>query len=182
MNKVLVGGAVVGVIYSAVGFPSKIRGRSMTPTLNPDDSKYSDYIWMSKLGSQQFKYQRGNVVCLVSPKDPKERLIKRIIALEGDTVKTLAYKNRQVTIPEGHCWVEGDSKYRSCDSNIFGAISMGLIQGRATHIIWPPSRIQRLDNRYPEERVQIPPDSKHIPTSNPSLGTSKHSILANEKE
>ncbi|KAK6917221.1 Peptidase S26 [Dillenia turbinata] len=36
-------------------------------------------------------------------------------------------------VPEGHTWVQGDNKYNSRDSRVFGAIPYGLIIGRA---IW----------------------------------------------
>jgi mitochondrial inner membrane protease subunit 2 len=43
-----------------------------------------------------------------SPIDPKIFLVKRIVALEGDIVKTLPpYPDTEVTIPPGHVWVEG---------------------------------------------------------------------------
>ena len=47
-----------------------------------------------------------------SPIDPKILLVKRIVALEGDTVKTLPpYPDAVVTIPPGHVWVEGLTIY-----------------------------------------------------------------------
>jgi inner membrane protease subunit 2 len=37
-------------------------------------------------------------------------LVKRILAMEGDIVKTLPpYPDREVHIPQGHVWVEGTS-------------------------------------------------------------------------
>jgi signal peptidase I len=43
-----------------------------------------------------------------SPIDPKILLVKRIVALEGDIVKTLPpYPDTEVTIPPGHVWLEG---------------------------------------------------------------------------
>ncbi|GIY81412.1 hypothetical protein CEXT_239741 [Caerostris extrusa] len=55
---------------------------------------------------------------LRSPRDPDE-LIKRVIAVEGDTVKA-SDMLRYVSIPAGHCWVEGDHTAHSMDSNYFG--------------------------------------------------------------
>ncbi|EDO33314.1 predicted protein [Nematostella vectensis] len=54
------------------------------------------------------------------PHDPDIILIKRIVALQGDHVKAIGYKNRYVKIPRGHCWIEGDNSNHSMDSNTFG--------------------------------------------------------------
>ena len=46
----------------------------------------------------------------VSFRDPSTHqfIVKRILALEGDTVETLPpYPDRRVKVPEGHAWVEG---------------------------------------------------------------------------
>lgn len=44
-----------------------------------------------------------------SPLNPKHLLVKRVVAVEGDTVKTLPpYPDFEVTIPQGHVWVEGE--------------------------------------------------------------------------
>lgn len=59
-----------------------------------------------------------------SPQDPNLLTTKRIIALEGDIVHPLAPHSPQaVRIPAGHCWVEGDSRHHSRDSNTYGPVS-----------------------------------------------------------
>ncbi|ERE74086.1 inner membrane protease subunit 1-like protein [Cricetulus griseus] len=60
---------------------------------------------------------------LRSPKNPEQKIIKRVIALEGDIVKTIGHKNRLVKVPRGHMWVEGDHHGHSFDSNAFGPVS-----------------------------------------------------------
>jgi inner membrane protease subunit 2 len=43
-----------------------------------------------------------------SPEDTQIVLIKRIIAIEGDLVKTLPpYPDPEIQVPKGHIWVEG---------------------------------------------------------------------------
>lgn len=66
--------------------------------------------------------------------------VKRVIALEGDRVYTRApYPYPTADIPAGHVWVEGDNRDRdaSMDSNYYGPISMSLITGRVTHVLYP---------------------------------------------
>uniref|UniRef100_A0A4W5R1H9 Mitochondrial inner membrane protease subunit 2 n=1 Tax=Hucho hucho TaxID=62062 RepID=A0A4W5R1H9_9TELE len=93
--------------------------------------------------------------CFRSPKNPQQKIIKRVIALEGDFIKTLGYKNRYLRVPDGHFWIEGDHHGHSLDSNSFGPVSLGLVHGRASHIIWPPNRWQRIEPSLPPERKPL---------------------------
>uniref|UniRef100_A0A671TZ96 Inner mitochondrial membrane peptidase subunit 2 n=1 Tax=Sparus aurata TaxID=8175 RepID=A0A671TZ96_SPAAU len=65
---------------------------------------------------------------------------------------TLGYKNRYVRVPDGHFWIEGDHHGHSLDSNSFGPVSVGLLHGRASHIIWPPHRWQQIKPSLPANR------------------------------
>lgn len=51
--------------------------------------------------------KRGDVVSLISPKNPRECFLKRVVGLPGDLVKTINYKKKYVLVPKGHCWIEG---------------------------------------------------------------------------
>lgn len=53
-------------------------------------------------------------------------ITKRIIGLPGDIVQHLRKKDKQVRIPQGHCWIEGDEAFHSKDSNSFGPVSYFL--------------------------------------------------------
>jgi mitochondrial inner membrane protease subunit 2 len=58
-----------------------------------------------------------------SPTNPKEWVIKRIIAMEGDIVETRPkYPERNVVVPHNHLWVEGDEGFHSRDSNSYGPV------------------------------------------------------------
>uniref|UniRef100_A0A663MXE4 Mitochondrial inner membrane protease subunit 2 n=1 Tax=Athene cunicularia TaxID=194338 RepID=A0A663MXE4_ATHCN len=83
------------------------------------------------------------------------KIIKRVIALEGDIIKTIGYKKKYVKVPHGHIWVEGDHHGHSFDSNAFGPVSLGLLHARATHILWPPQRWQKLQPMLPPERKPL---------------------------
>uniref|UniRef100_A0A2P2J7I6 Mitochondrial inner membrane protease subunit 2 n=1 Tax=Rhizophora mucronata TaxID=61149 RepID=A0A2P2J7I6_RHIMU len=87
-----------------------------------------------------------------SPINHKEKYVKRIIGLPGDWIGT-PYSHDVVKIPQGHCWVEGDDPSFSMDSRSFGPIPLGLINGRVTHIVWPPRRVGKVDRRIATDRI-----------------------------
>ncbi|KAH9943336.1 LexA/Signal peptidase [Epithele typhae] len=128
---------------SQYGFTVKaVYGRSMQPTLNPDDSPWRDVVLFDRFSvAYARRYERGDVVALKSPVDSK-LVVKRIVALEGDVVKTLPpYPHAEVCVPQGHAWVEGDEPFRTEDSNRYGPVSLGLIKSRLAFILWPWNRM-----------------------------------------
>lgn len=140
----------------------RVTGPSMSPYLNPDFedgatgardiSKSTDKILL-KLYRPHEDLRRGMVVAFRKPHDPEEWAIKRIVAMEGDRVFPLPHypgverlDGRGLIVPFGHIWVEGDvcdsnKKGMSMDSNIYGPVSVGLVVGKATHVI--PSLFSR---------------------------------------
>ena len=55
-------------------------------------------------------------------------------------------------VPAGHFWVEGDNPSNSTDSaSRFGALPLGLLQGRVVSVVWPPSRFRAWLGREAEE-------------------------------
>lgn len=176
-------GLTLSVAYTVMhttAYPRHVQGVSMQPVLNPEFSEAelwkernnwslfplklrrffrSDIVLVNRWLIRNYDLKRGDIVILISPENPDEVLIKRLIAMEGDTVKPLwPYANLEKTllIPKGHCWVEGDNHAMSLDSNTFGPVPLGLIIAKATHIIWPVSRFCKLESKYPEERVVGP--------------------------
>ncbi|CAM9288177.1 unnamed protein product [Laminaria digitata] len=139
-----------------VGSPAQVAGRSMQPTLNLGlDSDASnpelDVVWQDKLSISRHTYERGSIVIFRNPFEPKERMVKRLIGIDGDWVRPMGNKHEVLRVPQGHCWVEGDRTGISGDSNQFGPIPLALIEAKATHILWPPSRIGKLNQELPEE-------------------------------
>ncbi|KAF6762733.1 peptidase S24/S26A/S26B/S26C [Ephemerocybe angulata] len=124
-----------------------ISGPSMQPTLNPEWSLSKDYAVFDKVAVlDKQDCHRGDIITLKSPLDPKYKLIKRIVAEEGDTVKTLPpYPLKEVKIPQGYVWVEGDDPFNSDDSNMFGPVPRALIESKLVFLIWPPSRVGKLE-------------------------------------
>ena len=66
---------------------------------------------------------------LRSPEEPCSLLMKRIVALPGDFVVARKGRRDLVQVPAGHLWVEGDNKDNSNDSNNFGPVAAGLLEG-----------------------------------------------------
>ncbi|KAL9854550.1 mitochondrial inner membrane protease subunit 2 isoform 1-T3 [Geothlypis trichas] len=154
---------------------ARVEGASMQPSLNPGGRQASDVVLLNHWSIRNYDVQRGDIVSLVSPRNPEQKIIKRVIALEGDIIKTIGYKKKYVKVPHGHIWVEGDHHGHSFDSNAFGpstqkfvefimknekreeclTVSLGLLHGRATHILWPPQRWQKLQPMLPPERKPL---------------------------
>ncbi|KAL8039185.1 hypothetical protein ABFX02_10G018400 [Erythranthe guttata] len=133
-----------------------VRGSSMAPTFNPYEQKWSrsvldDYVLVEKLCLDKYEFVRGDVVMFRSPSNYKEKNVKRITGLPGDSVHLPSFNT--VRIPAGHCWVEGDNSACSLDSRSFGPIPLGLICGRITHVVWPPQRMGKVDSGVSEDRL-----------------------------
>jgi mitochondrial inner membrane protease subunit 2 len=140
-----------------VGEVTNITGPSMYPYLNTsyNESQTKDRGWVNKWRPAE-NLKRGMLVTFWyisslssqplptynsrSPAYPEVLAIKRVIALPGDKVVTRApYPTPIVYIPANHIWVEGDNRdgNKTLDSNHYGPISMGLVQGKVTHVLWP---------------------------------------------
>lgn len=125
-----------------VVFVANVQGKSMRPVLNPRDGIDSDWVLVWKFGKTNIlNLNYGDIIIFKSPTTPKKVYCKRIQGMEYDTVKTrYPYPGNVCHIPKSHIWVEGDNAMQSVDSNKFGPISTGLVIGKVTNVIWPPSR------------------------------------------
>ncbi|KAJ3723101.1 peptidase S24/S26A/S26B/S26C [Lentinula raphanica] len=137
-----------------------ISGRSMQPTLNPDFSLWRDVGLFNRYAIHaKLDFARGDIVALRSPENPNRVLVKRIVGLPGDRVKTLPpYPTPEITVPQGQAWIEGDEPFHSDDSNRFGPVPLALIESRLISVVWPPSRFGHLF------RSQPTPSKKNIST------------------
>ncbi|XP_066154050.1 mitochondrial inner membrane protease subunit 2 [Euwallacea fornicatus] len=158
--KSLIFGVPIGItVVDSIGYIARVDGISMQPALNPDRN-ITDYVFLNRLAVKSYEVQRGDIVSLVSPKDPSQKIIKRVVGLQGDIIRTLSYKDHIVEIPDGHFWIEGDHTGHSMDSNNFGPVSLGLLTAKASLIVWPPSRWQIIENFLPSSRVPLNLPSK----------------------
>ena len=143
------------VVRIFVAEPFRIPSESMEPTLRPGDQALVD-----KLDGHHPK--RGQLVAFHSPRNGGEVLLKRVVAVGGDTVGledgVLVVDGRKVREPfvdheaidsvyfgpvrvrPGTVFVMGDNRANSEDSREFGAVPTSRIMGRAVARVWPPSR------------------------------------------
>jgi signal peptidase I len=151
---VLLGLAVFALFHITVG-SFKVYGSSMLPTVEE-----GEYIMVSKAAYFFKQPQRGDIIVFDSPQDPRSDLIKRIIALPGDTVEIrddkvivngspLAepyilepphYLMLPEEIPPDHYFVLGDNRNNSSDSHRGWTAPRQNIIGKAWITYWPPYR------------------------------------------
>nr|XP_009401843.1 PREDICTED: mitochondrial inner membrane protease subunit 2-like isoform X3 [Musa acuminata subsp. malaccensis] len=168
-TKKSVTGALIGLTISdRYGFIVPVTGSSMHPTFSACDARFpgylkdffvylcslhpADVVLVEKFCLEKYKFSHGDVITFKSPTDHKQNFVKRLIALPGDWVQ-VPESSEILKIPEGHCWVEGDNAACSLDSRSFGFVPLGLIQGRVTHVIWPPQRISQVERKKAIERI-----------------------------
>ncbi|VDM99500.1 unnamed protein product [Thelazia callipaeda] len=127
------------VFIDVVGFPAVVVGSSMEPTLHGSGKNWweKDVVWLSRFNLWTPKI--GEIHTFIPPNDPEKRHIKRVTALDGDVIRLKKGPNL-FEIPAGCCWMESDNPNNHNDSRVYGSVSVGLLTGRATHIIWPPKR------------------------------------------
>lgn len=121
--------SVANTFFGLIGHVSQVDGKSMNPTL-----KHSDWVFTNRWSIQRTPLNRGDIVIFISHRDPQKHIIKRIVGLEGDIIQNDKYSCREVVIPRGHCWVEGDNPAASVDSIKYGPIPLALVYAKATHV------------------------------------------------
>jgi inner membrane protease subunit 2 len=145
----------VHLYHFSIGF---VKGDSMAPTFNPDRSDFSrDCVLLEK---NPVSIQPGDIVFFRYPLDRRKLLVKRVVAVQGQSILPRSsatrhpslYENNQAWIPisEGHCWVESDEPYVGIDSNQFGPIPTALVESKVTALILPFDRMQWLTRSLPD--------------------------------
>ena len=154
ITPILVGLAVFALFQATVG-SFKVYGSSMLPTIEE-----GDYIMVSKATYFFNAPQRGDIIVLRSPQNPNSDLIKRVIAVPGDTVEIKDdavfvngaalvepytfepphYLTLPEEIPSGQYFVLGDNRNNSSDSHRGWTVPRENIVGKAWITYWPPYR------------------------------------------
>ena len=136
-----------------------VEGPSMQPNLY-----YGQRVMTEKVTYQFFHGPRRGDVVVVNVPDSPEPLIKRVIALPGETIEirdghvlvegealeepwvkhAAARGFPATTVPPLHVFVMGDNRPDSRDSRAFGPIHIDQIEGRALLIYWPLDHVDVL--------------------------------------
>ncbi len=105
--------------------------------------------------------EKGDIVVFKYPEDPSKDFIKRVVAVEGDTVSivdkqlyvngkpvaeepyaqystlpTHADNMKQIVVPEDKLFVMGDNRDNSHDSRFWGFVDLSAVKGKAFMIYW----------------------------------------------
>lgn len=151
---------LVVILVHQFGFNlSTVRGHSMQPTLQE-----GEWLFVNKAITYLKAPKRGEIVILKETEEfvtvQHPFLVKRIVAIAGDEVQGRAgylYINGDkmeepytdsliedgdfgpTRVGQGHVFVMGDNRHAAAsgDSRRFGAVPIGLIQGRAEYVLWP---------------------------------------------
>ncbi len=149
---IALGLAVFAVFQTTIG-SFKVYGLSMWPTIEE-----GEYILVSKAAYFFKEPQHGDIIVFRSPRDSQTDLIKRIIAIPGDTVEvrdnTVFVNNTPLIepyivdppnyiypveeIPANHYFVLGDNRNNSSDSHKGWTVPRQNIIGKAWITYWPP--------------------------------------------
>ena len=154
--KTFASAAVYATLIVTFGFQvARVEGRSMEPTLADQDRLIVNKALYRFFGVPE----PGDIVMLYYPKDPDKSFVKRVIAMEGDTVLIedgRVYVN-QVLLPDeyvppdyrshenhgpkvvqdAHYFVMGDHRNNSLDSRHWGQVPEKYVIGKVQLRWWP---------------------------------------------
>lgn len=148
--------------------PRRVQQTSMYPTLHD-----GDVIFMDRLSLKFSDVRRGDIVVFNPPYSSEAPLIKRVLGLPGETVSAslgeiwingkLLKENDDKTqndyqsfnpakdpkaegvkLADDEYFMVGDNRGGSYDSRSFGPVKRKEMLGKATAILWPLGRIQKL--------------------------------------
>ena len=155
--------ALAGAIRAWVVQPYVIPSGSMIPTI-----ELQDRVVANKFIYRFTEPERGDIVVFDDPTGSVDTLIKRVIAVGGETVDIVAGEvfvdgvaldepythdlptepgpqEMPYTVPQGSVWLMGDYRTNSADSRVFGDVPLSQVRGRAVFRFWPLDRIGAMD-------------------------------------
>jgi signal peptidase I len=157
--NIFIAAVIVTILMKFVFSAIKINGKSMSPTLEDGDR-----VIISKINIRN-SIRRFDIVVMHNPRQKKKPLVKRVIALPGESIElkngrvyinrkllqqhfikspgallTDPLKGEPLILKSGQFFVMGDNRNFSKDSRVFGAVPVQLIYGKATFRYWPLSK------------------------------------------
>lgn len=155
--KTLASAAVYATVIVTFGFQvARVDGLSMAPTLADQDR-----LIVNKFAYRLSAPRKGDIVMFYYPIDPDKSFVKRVIAVEGDTVQIVngrvsvndlpmddsfvlpEYRSHEdygpQTVPPGYYFVMGDHRNNSSDSRDWGLVPKKYITGKVQVRWWPLS-------------------------------------------
>ncbi|HBG22265.1 MAG TPA: signal peptidase I [Peptococcaceae bacterium] len=140
--------------------PFYIPSPSMETTLMTNDR-----IIVNKFIYKINEPERGDIIVFQYPLDPERDFVKRVIALEGETIEvrdnyvyingkrleepyiqdTMVSNFGPVRVPKDHLFVMGDNRNNSDDSRVWGALHTKYLVGKTVFKYWPLNRIGDID-------------------------------------
>jgi signal peptidase I len=162
IETLLIVGAAFAIAMLVQTFMFRITGilqTSMLPTIDPGDR-----IIVNCMTYKFREPQRGEIVVVHDPADEKKDIIKRVIALSGETIelvdgvlyidgatvgepyvinKDVVKGQARFTVPEGYIYVMGDNRPFSGDSRDFGPVAENQIIGKVICVMWPTDHWKR---------------------------------------
>lgn len=147
------------VVFTLIGRIIGVDGTSMLPTLHD-----SDMVLLQSLG---YEPRQGDVVVITKESFLEESIVKRVIALGGQTVRidydaglvyvdgaaldepylgeimlepnSMYMTNNSLTVPEGFLFVMGDNRNNSTDSRDIrlGTVDERYVLGHALFVLLP---------------------------------------------
>jgi len=158
-STVLLALLITLVVNSFVARAWVVDGPSMQPNLY-----YGQRVMIEKITYRLFHGPRRGDVVVVDVADSTEPLIKRVVALPGETIKIrggqviidgelleepwVEYAGGRdlppTTVPPLHVFILGDNRPNSRDSRAFGPVHVDQIDRRALFIYWPLEQIKSL--------------------------------------
>ena len=147
--------AIILAVLFVFFWPAQVEGVSMSPSINDNDR-----VIICRFAAYTGMYEKGDLV-VFDDEDYSQNMIKRIIAVEGDTLHIAdgkVYVNGEeleedyaegytegdmyMVIPQGCVFVMGDNREKSIDSRYFGVVSTDNIYGRVLMRFFPLNEIE----------------------------------------
>lgn len=161
-------GLIVVVIALSFGLRTFVFQAYEIPSGSMEETiQTGDMVFAEKVSYYLRDVEQGDIVTFNDPLSPGRVLIKRVIAVGGQTVNindedgyvyvdgeplaepytdglpsyrldnSIANVTYPYTVPEGELWVMGDNRINSQDSRYFGSIDEDSVTGRGVLIYWP---------------------------------------------